>query len=576
MPDVSPALPAPRGPICEQLFAALARPPHELELPPVAGADPLAGEDFHLALYCCYELHYRGFAEVDERWEWSPALLAFRQALEAPFEAALESAVPRPAVVAATEMDVALRAIIDADDAPAVSRFVEGRASKEQLHEFLVHRSAYLLKEADPQTFSIPRLTGAPKAAMVEILADEYGGGRPERVHAQLFADELGGVGLDPAYGAYLDHIPAPTLAPVNLMSLLGLHRRHRAELAAAAFDRGLDRQWRRTSYSDLTAGAYEARVASEPEEDGAVVADEPARSAPGGGAGAGGAADGHEAAALRATPSGLAGMGAGTGVGTLVHRVLEAADFAAPDLEAELGAHLAAFTARRPAELGDPGAAAAGLRAALETPLGPLAGDLRLCDVTRADRLDELTFELPLAGGDEPAGRLALGAIAAALREHLPAGDPLAPYAERLGDPVLRQSVRGYLTGSIDLVLRFGDPSEPRFTVVDYKTNWLAPPGEELSAWHHRPAALAAEMRGAHYGLQALLYTVALHRYLRWRLPGYDPDRHLAGVLYLFLRGMTGADTPVVGGQPCGVFAWRPPGALVEALSDVLDAGAP
>jgi len=232
MPDVSPALPAPRGPICEQLFAALARPPHELELPPVAGADPLAGEDFHLALYCCYELHYRGFDGVDERWEWSPALLAFRQALEAPFEAALEAAVPRPAVVAATEMDVALRAIIDADDAPAVSRFVEGRASREQLHEFLVHRSAYLLKEADPQTFSIPRLSGAPKAAMVEILADEYGGGRPDRVHAKLFADELEGVGLDADYGAYLDHIPAVTLATVNLMSLLGLHRRHRAAMA--------------------------------------------------------------------------------------------------------------------------------------------------------------------------------------------------------------------------------------------------------------------------------------------------------------------------------------------------------
>ena len=70
--------------------------------------------------------------------------------------------------------------------------------------------------------------------------------------------------------------------------------------------------------------------------------------------------------------------------------------------------------------------------------------------------------------------------------------------------------------------------------------------------------------MQRAHYALQALLYTVALHRYLRWRLPGYDPERHLAGVLYLFLRGMTGADTPRVDGEPCGVFAWRPPGALV------------
>jgi exodeoxyribonuclease V beta subunit len=151
-------------------------------------------------------------------------------------------------------------------------------------------------------------------------------------------------------------------------------------------------------------------------------------------------------------------------------------------------------------------------------------------------------------------------------LDEHLPPDDPLAGYAERLSDPVLRQTVRGYVTGSIDLVARAGE----RYTIVDYKTNWLAGPEEELTAWHHRPAALRAEMERAHYGLQALLYTVALHRYLRWRLPGYDPERNLAGVLYLFLRGMVGPETP----PGCGVFAWRPPAALVEALSDVLDRG--
>ncbi len=146
------------------------------------------------------------------------------------------------------------------------------------------------------------------------------------------------------------------------------------------------------------------------------------------------------------------------------------------------------------------------------------------MCDVERSDRLDELQFELPLAGGDVPTGRLTLAAIGALLREHLPAGDPLHAYADRLDDPLLRQDVRGYLTGSIDLVLRVrGDGGATRYAIADYKTNWLAPPGEELTAWHHRPAALASEMRHRHYGLQALLYAVALHRYLRWRLPGYD-----------------------------------------------------
>jgi len=221
--------------------------------------------------------------------------------------------------------------------------------------------------------------------------------------------------------------------------------------------------------------------------------------------------------------------------------------------------------------EIGDPAHVVDGLAAAIETPLGPLVGDLRLRDVARADRLDELAFELPLVGGDDPTGRVALDALAAVLREHLAPDDPLGGYAARLADPALRPDVRGFLTGSLDLVLRLPGG---RFAIADHKTNWLGAPGEPLTAWHHRPVALAHEMEHAHYGLQALLYTVALHRYLRWRLRGYDPDAHIAGVLYLFLRGMTGAEVPRVDGAPCGVFAWKPPGALVVALSDLLDRG--
>ncbi len=351
------------------------------------------------------------------------------------------------------------------------------------------------------------------------------------------------------------------------------------AELAAATFDRTLDHGWRRTSYSDITAAAGEPHVASEPEEP--MVADEPAPSllapdrAPA-------AADPGLAAAtlfdadeaLRAVPALLGAMPVGARVGTFVHHVLEATDFAAPDLDAELGERVADELARRPLDVGERPAVVAGLRAAIETPLGPLTAGVRLRDLARADRLDELDFELPLAGGDEPAGRLTPEAIAAVLRGHAPAPDPVGAYADRLAaDPALRQEVRGYLTGSIDLVVRL--PGE-RFAVVDYKTNWLGGTGTELTAWHHRPAALAEEMRRAHYWLQALLYTVALHRYLRWRLPAYAPQRHLAGVLYLFLRGMTGAQTPVVDGSPCGVCAWQPSPALVEALSDAVDKGAP
>jgi exodeoxyribonuclease V beta subunit len=334
------------------------------------------------------------------------------------------------------------------------------------------------------------------------------------------------------------------------------------AELDAASFSRDLDRRWRRTSYSDLTAGAHEAVVGSEPEAD--VVSDEPAEPVP---------VVATPVPPELATPSPLAAMPGGVRVGTFIHDVLEGTDFAAVDLPAELAVHVARARARRSVEIGPADAVVAGLAAAIETPLGPLAGELRLRDVPRADRLDELAFELPLAGGDLAVGEVTTAAIGDVLRRHVAPGDPLSGYADRLSDPELRHAVRGYLTGSIDLVLRVPG-AVPRFAIVDYKSNWLAAASEELTLGHHRPAALAAEMQRMHYVLQGLLYTVALHRYLRWRLPGYSAAENLAGILYLFLRGMSGADTPVVNGGRCGVFAWQPPAELVVELSDVLDRG--
>jgi hypothetical protein len=226
-------LPGARGSTTEALLGALADPPpHLAPVPLPEGTDPLADEDLQLALYLCYELHYRGLPGVDERWEWAPALLAVRLELEARFEAALRAAVgPVEPVPAPEAMDVALRAVSDADHAPSLSRHIEREASLEQALEFVVHRSAYQLKEADPHAWAIPRLSGAPKAALVEIQADEYGGGRPERMHARLFADAMAALGLDARYGAYLEHIPGVTLATVNLMSLCGLHRRLRGAI---------------------------------------------------------------------------------------------------------------------------------------------------------------------------------------------------------------------------------------------------------------------------------------------------------------------------------------------------------
>ncbi len=327
-------------------------------------------------------------------------------------------------------------------------------------------------------------------------------------------------------------------------------------KLAAASFDRTLDERWRRTSYSDITAAAHDALVGSEPEVD--IVSDEPAVQG----------AVAPPSPLPSTVPSLLGSMPIGARVGTFIHRVLAASDFNADDLRAELSSEVALEQAGSRLDVGDPAVVVAGLAAAIET---PVTGEWRLRDVARGDRLDELEFELPLAGGDTPAGRVTLAAVSEVLRASVTADDPLGGYAERLLDPSLRRDVRGYLTGSIDLVVRRPDGT---FAIADYKTNWLGGLDDELTAWHYRPEALRDEMERAHYGLQALLYLVALHRFLRWRLPAYDPARDLGGVYYLFVRGMVGAGTPAIGGGRYGVFSWYPPGELVVALSDVLDGG--
>ena len=341
--------------------------------------------------------------------------------------------------------------------------------------------------------------------------------------------------------------------------------------LGVRRFDRSIDHVWRRTSYSALTAVAHEAAharpgvVPIAPEHDDRGLEDErildevfPRA----------GGEDPLEAE-LRAVPTVFGDTGGGARFGTLVHAVLEETDFTATDLRQAVRAALAEQHRSGLGEI-DTGRLIAGLAAAIETPLGPLVGDLRLRDLEPADRLDELHFELPLVGGDDPSATLTVAAIADVVADTLPADDVLAGYHEHLRAGELEQSVRGYLSGSIDVVLRTGG----RYVVVDHKSNWLGVPGEELSAWHYRPDALRDAMVRAHYPLQAMLYAVALHRYLRWRQAGYDPATHLGGVLYLFLRGMTGADVPRVDGRPCGVFAWEPPAALVTGLSDVLDRG--
>jgi hypothetical protein len=216
-------IPAARGPVSEAVTDVLGGRATALpgRLDRCVGNDD---EDLQLTLYVCYELHYGGFDGVDDRWEWDPALIALRRAAEDCFEASL----PAPPSAAPHEIPAALGALVEADDGPPLSKYVMGRATLEQFREFVMHRSVYQLREADPHTFAIPRLSGRAKAALVEIQADEYGGGRVNRMHAELFRATMHALDLDTAYGAYVERVPAVTLATNNLMSLFGLNRRLR------------------------------------------------------------------------------------------------------------------------------------------------------------------------------------------------------------------------------------------------------------------------------------------------------------------------------------------------------------
>jgi hypothetical protein len=214
-------LPEPRGPVSESVITLLRHGSGAgSAMPSGVTADPL-GDDLQLALYVCYELHYQGFADVAPEWEWDPALLAFRAAMEREFLGALRERTRGGDDVAAVIDEL----LVETADAYGVGHHLREAGERWQLREYVAHRSLYHLKEADPQVWVVPRLRGRAKAALVAVEFDEYGAGRAERMHSRLFADMMEELDLDPSYGAYLDHVPAPMLAIVNMMSLFGLHR---------------------------------------------------------------------------------------------------------------------------------------------------------------------------------------------------------------------------------------------------------------------------------------------------------------------------------------------------------------
>ena len=278
-----------------------------------------------------------------------------------------------------------------------------------------------------------------------------------------------------------------------------------------------------------------------------------------------------------------LAPIPGGTRFGTFVHGVLEHVDFSSTSIEADLAALVVEHSHRDGLDVPTDDVTA-GLLAAVKTPLGPLFGGRSLREIPARDRLAELTFDFPIAS------RFTAGSIGDTLLATLHPSDRLRPFALQLAGDLRTIDMSGWMHGSIDAVFRLPDDPDPddpdpdpdpdadpgidavdhpfRYVIVDYKTNRVHEPGtaDPVAAYH--PARLVPAMEHSRYPLQALIYSVALHRYLRWRLGDrYVPHDHLGGVGYLFVRGMVGPATPTVHGVPHGLFSWRPPTTTILEL---------
>lgn len=360
--------------------------------------------------------------------------------------------------------------------------------------------------------------------------------------------------------------------------------------LESARFTTRLDRTTRRWSFSAITDQAATAIDPHDPTLGDGAAADERSIDFEGDGPDGSVGTDPDVLASRQVDldRSGSVGrltrLPAGTAFGTLVHAVFEQIDFSVgtEEMGEQIGAALDAALSVHPVDLtpvdGQGGGPIEGRRLlidgiidALGTSLGPMCHHRRLGDIGTSDRLDELAFDFRLAAADRAADLSDVGRLVVA---HLEPNDPLAAWAAGLAKGGAGVQLAGHLTGSIDLVLRTADPtgSGDRYVVVDYKTNALGGQGRPALPDDYRRSQMNEAMVAHDYPLQALLYSVCLHRYLRWRLPGYRPERHLGGAVYLFVRGMVGSATQAGDDEPDGVFGWPIPSALVEALSDLLD----
>ena len=223
-------LPPPCGPVSRRMVDLISF--GESDALPSALPDQslLADRDVQLALWMAYELFYRGFDDVDDGREWHIEVLRLRADIEKRLEQELRVATQRRLAEVPDQdpVDTSLLELVANDEGPRLSGYLRRDATPAQMRDFLRERSVQQLKESDPQSFLLPRLAGAAKVALAEIQYDEYGAGRVENLHQDLYATALAAVGLDAAYGAYVTEVSAISLASANVMSLFGLNRRLR------------------------------------------------------------------------------------------------------------------------------------------------------------------------------------------------------------------------------------------------------------------------------------------------------------------------------------------------------------
>jgi exodeoxyribonuclease V beta subunit len=445
---------------------------------------------------------------------------------------------------------------------------------------------------------------GSPKTALAHILFARTDGA----IDADLFGRSTADIPPDSQIVGVLDSLKARSGGTMDVQVIDGVRRGRarwvdrsssgaREPLGLAPFGVTLDRSVHRWSFSSITQRSAVAGFDPyDPSQSDRGAGDEgdtaAGRPEPGPADVPPAHADLDRDAAIAvevdrangtggSTPGPLAPLPAGTSFGTLVHALLEVVDFGAPDLDDQMSSALDRLLVRVPVDLtpvpaqewaGVSGRTLLidGLRAAAETPLGRPFGGMRLADLRPDHRLNELTFDLRLGErGHHPTGRH----IGTLVVDHLGTDDPLRTWAAQLADGSIDVELAGYLTGSIDLVARVEAADGSRsFVVADYKTNLLTPRDQAPGGDDYAPSRLAQAMADHHYPLQALLYSVALHRYLRWRVRDYRPSEDLGGAAYLFVRGMTGPDVATTDGQPHGVYDWPIPWALVSDLSDLLD----